>query len=39
VTLDLTEADLDHHLVLSAGGKTMIGETPSPVCTVGATAY
>ena len=39
VTLDRTEVDLDHHLVLRAGGKTMIAETPSPVCTVGATAY
>lgn len=39
VTLDRTEVDLDHHLVVSAGGKTMIAETPSPVCTVGATAY
>lgn len=39
VTVDRTEADLDHHLVLRAGGKTMIAETPSPLCTVGATAY
>jgi hypothetical protein len=39
VTLDRTEADLDHHLVLTSGGKTMIAETPSPVCTQGATAY
>jgi hypothetical protein len=39
VTLDRTEADLDHHLVLSSGGKTMIAETPSSVCTHGATAY
>jgi hypothetical protein len=39
VTLDRTEADLDHHLVLTSGGKTMIAETPSPICTHGATAY
>jgi hypothetical protein len=39
VTLDRTEADLDHHLVLRDGGKTMIAETPSSLCTVGATAY
>lgn len=39
VMLDRTEADLDHHLVLRAGGKTMIAETPSSLCTVGATAY
>jgi hypothetical protein len=39
VTLDRTEADLDHHLVLTSAGKTMIAETPSPVCTQGATAY
>ena len=39
VTLDRSELDLDHHLVLSVGAKTMIAETPSPICTVGATAY
>jgi hypothetical protein len=39
VTLDRSEADLDHHLVLQQGGKTMIAETPSSLCTVGATAY
>jgi hypothetical protein len=39
VTLDRTEADLDHHLVLTSGRNTMIAETPSPVCTQGATAY
>ena len=38
VTLDRTEADLDHHLVLRSGKHTMIAETPSPTCTVGATA-
>jgi hypothetical protein len=39
VTLDRNEADLDHHLVLRAGTRTMIAETPSPLCTAGATAY
>lgn len=39
VTLDRSEADLDHHLVLRSGGHTMIAETPSPLCTSGATAY
>ncbi len=39
VTLDRTEADLDHHLVLRSGGKTLIAETPSSACTHGATAY
>ena len=39
VTLDRSEADLDHHLVLRRGAKTMITETPSSLCTVGATAY
>ena len=34
-----TEADLDHHLVLRVGQKTMIAETPSALCTAGATAY
>jgi hypothetical protein len=38
VTLDRTEADLDHHLVLRSGSRTMIAETPSPLCTKGATA-
>jgi hypothetical protein len=37
VTLDRTEADLDHHLVLRSGSRTMIAETPSPLCTKGAT--
>jgi hypothetical protein len=39
VTLDRTEADLDHHLVLRVGSRTMIAETPSSLCTTGATAY
>jgi hypothetical protein len=39
VTLDRSEADLDHHLVLRRGARTMIAETPSSLCTVGATAY
>ena len=39
VTLDRTEADLDHHLVLRSGSRTMIAETPSPLCTKGATPY
>ena len=34
-----TEADLDHHLVLRVGQKTMIAETPSALCTAGAWAY
>jgi hypothetical protein len=38
VTLDRTEADLDHHLVLRSGARTMIAETPSALCTAGATA-
>jgi hypothetical protein len=38
VTLDRTEADLDHHLVLRSGSRTMIVQTPSPLCTKGATA-
>jgi hypothetical protein len=38
VTLDRTEADLDHHLVLRSGSRTMIAETPSSLCTTGATA-
>jgi hypothetical protein len=36
--LDRTEADLDHHLVLRSGSRTMIAETPSPFCTKEATA-
>ena len=39
VTLNRTEADLDHHLVLRSGSRTMIAETPSPLCTKGATPY
>src|SRR6478672_7949909 len=39
VTLDRTEADLDHHYVLRVGQRTMIAEAPSPLCTSGATAY
>jgi hypothetical protein len=39
VTLDRTEADLDHHYVLRVGRQTMIAEAPSPLCTAGATAY
>jgi hypothetical protein len=39
VTLDRSEADLDRHLVLRSGAQTMIAETPSSLCTVGATAY
>jgi PAS domain S-box-containing protein len=39
VTLDHSEADLDHHFVLRRGAKTMIAETPSSLCTVGATGY
>jgi hypothetical protein len=31
------EADLDYHLVLRSGAHTMIAETPSPLCTSGAT--
>jgi hypothetical protein len=38
VTLDRTEADLDHHLVPLSGGRTMIAETPSALCTAGATS-
>jgi hypothetical protein len=36
VTLDRAEADLDHHLVLRSGARTMIAETPSLACTGGA---
>jgi hypothetical protein len=32
------EADLDYHLVLRSGGRTMIAEAPSGRCTSGATA-
>jgi hypothetical protein len=39
VTLDRSEADLDHHLVLRSGSRTMIAETPSSLCTAGATLY
>jgi hypothetical protein len=39
VTLDRLEDDLDYHLVLRSGSRTMIAETPSPLCTRGATAY
>jgi hypothetical protein len=38
VTLDRTEADLDHHLVLRSSSRTMIAETPSALCTAGATS-
>jgi hypothetical protein len=38
VTLDRREADLDHHLVLRSGSRTMIAETPSALCTAGATS-
>lgn len=38
VTLKRSEADLDYHLVLRSGSRTMIAETPSPLCTKGATA-
>jgi hypothetical protein len=31
------EADLDYHLILRSGAHTMIAETPSPLCTPGAT--
>jgi hypothetical protein len=39
VTLLRLEDDLDYHLVLRSGARTMIAETPSPLCTKGATAY
>jgi hypothetical protein len=32
------EDDLDYHLVLRSGGRTMIAEAPSGLCTSGATA-
>jgi hypothetical protein len=38
VTLKREEDDLDYHLVLRSGSRTMIVETPSSACTVGATA-
>jgi hypothetical protein len=38
VTLKRQEDDLDYHLVLRSGARTMIAETPSPLCTSGATA-
>jgi hypothetical protein len=38
VTLNRTEADQDHHLVLRSGSRTMIAETPSSLCTKGATS-
>jgi hypothetical protein len=31
------EADLDYHLVLRSGARSMIAEAPSPLCTAGAT--
>jgi hypothetical protein len=37
VTLKRLEDDSDYHLVLRSGSRTMIAETPSPVCTKGAT--
>jgi hypothetical protein len=39
VTLHRLEDDLDYHLVLRSGSRTMIAETPSLLCTKGATAY
>ncbi len=36
--LKRSEDDLDYHLVLRSGSRTMIAETPSPLCTKGATA-
>jgi hypothetical protein len=39
VTLDRLEDDLDYHLVLRSGFRTMIAETPSPLCTARATPY
>jgi hypothetical protein len=39
VTLDRLQDDLDYHLVLRSGSRTMIAETPSPLSTKGATAY
>ena len=37
VTLKRLESDQDYHLVLRSGSRTMIAETPSSVCTAGAT--
>jgi hypothetical protein len=37
VTLKREEDDLDYHLVLRSGAHTMIAETPSSLCTSGAT--
>jgi hypothetical protein len=37
VTLKRSEDDLDYHLVLRSGPRTMIAETPSSICTRGAT--
>src|SRR5262249_54233396 len=37
VTLHRLEDDLDYHLVLRSGSRTMIAETPSALCTGGAT--
>jgi hypothetical protein len=39
VTFKRLEDDLDYHLVLRTGTRTMIAETPSPLCTAGATPY
>jgi hypothetical protein len=40
VTLVRSEADMDFHLVLQSGTKTMIAESPTvPTCTVSATPY
>jgi len=39
VTFKRLEDDLDYHLVLKSGSRTMIAETPSPLCTAGATPY
>jgi hypothetical protein len=39
VTLHRLEDDSDYHLVLRSGSRTMIAETPSPICTNGATPY
>jgi hypothetical protein len=39
VTLKRSEDDLDYHLVLRSGFRTMIAETPSPLCTARATPY
>jgi hypothetical protein len=39
VTFKRLEDDLDYHLVLRSGSRTMIAETPSPLCTAGATPY